>query len=393
MKSTRNDEPLPGSARTRTIALNKPSVDPKILVELEAVLAQDKLSGDGAVGRAVERQIAALFSLDRVLLTTSCTHALEIAMMMLDLKPGDEVITPSFTFVSGANAIIRGNGTPVFCDVTEETFTMDAGDMERRISPRTKAIVPVHYAGVAADMDPILSIARARGIPVIEDAAQGVNAQYRGKYLGGIGDAGAYSFHDTKNYVSGEGGAFITNSEAFARRAEIIREKGTNREKFLRGEVDKYTWVDVGSSFILSEILAAVLRSQLGDLDAIQAAREHVHRTYMAGLRDLEAKGKLRLPVIPPHCRSNYHIFAILLPTEAERNRVMRELKGRGIGAAFHYIPLHSSPYALEHLGTSALRLPVTDRVAGGLLRLPIYPGLTDDDTSYILDALHDALR
>ncbi len=376
----------------KNISLNKPFVDERIIDEVRSVLAAGKLSGDGSVCRSVERQISGLFSLKHVLLTTSCTHALEMAMMMLDLQPGDEVITPSFTFVSGANAILRGGGKPVFCEITGDTFTMDVRDLERCISPRTKAIAPVHYAGVAADMDAVLEIARKHKLPVIEDAAQGMNALYKGKFLGGIGDAGAYSFHDTKNYVSGEGGAFITNTEALARRAEIIREKGTNRENFLRGEVDKYTWVDVGSSYILSEILAGVLRAQLKDIDVIQTRRERIHGIYMEGLRDLERREKLRLPIIPAYSRSNYHIFAILLPSEGERNRVMREMKTRGIGATFHYIPLHSSPYAVSHLGTEGLALPVTDSVAGGLLRLPIYPQLADEDVAYVIDALHSAL-
>lgn len=381
-----------GGGPIRPIPLNRPFVDERILDEVKQVLAAGKLSGDGAVCRGVEREIASLFSIQHVLLTTSCTHALEMAMMMLDLRPGDEVITPSFTFVSGANAILRGGGMPVFCEITGETLTMDPRDLERRITARTRAIAPVHYAGVAADMDPIMEIARSRGIPVIEDAAQGVNARYKGTFLGGIGDAGAYSFHDTKNYVSGEGGAFLTNTEAMARRAEIIREKGTNRENFLRGEVDKYTWVDVGSSYILSEILAAVLRTQFGRLQEVQAARERLHGIYMEGLRDLERKERLRLPVIPAYAQSNYHIFYVLLPSEAERNRVIRAMKPRGIGATFHYIPLHSSPYALEHLGTAGLELPVTDSAAGRLLRLPIYPQLADDDAATVISALHDAL-
>jgi dTDP-4-amino-4,6-dideoxygalactose transaminase len=376
----------------RPIPLNSPFIDERALDEVKQVLAKGKLSGDGAVCRSVEREMAAMFSIKHVLLTTSCTHALEMGMMMLDLRPGDEVITPSFTFVSGANAVLRAGGKPVFCEITEETLTMDPRDVERRISPRTKAIAPVHYAGVSADLDPIIDIARNYGIPVIEDAAQGVNALYKGKFLGGIGDAGAYSFHDTKNYVSGEGGAFLTNNETMARRAEVIREKGTNRENFLRGEVDKYTWVDIGSSYILSEILAAVLRTQIGRLEAVQSRRERIYGLYMEGLKDLERKERLRLPVIPAYARSNYHIFHVLLPSEAERNRVMRAMKERGIGATFHYIPLHSSPYALNHLGTAGLDLPVTDSAAGRLLRLPLYPHLPDADAAYVISALHDAL-
>ena len=372
--------------------MNKPDADASVLDEIKAVLGTGKLSGDGAVCRMVERELSERFEAKRVLLTTSCTHALEMAMMLLRLQPGDEVITPSFTFVSGANAVLRGGGVPVFCEITPDTHTMDPADVERRITPRTKAIAPVHYAGVAADLDPIMELARAHAIPVIEDAAQGVNALYKGRYLGTIAEAGAYSFHDTKNYVSGEGGAIVTNDESLARRAEIVREKGTNRENFLRGEVDKYTWVDEGSSYILSEILAAVLRSQIGRLDAIQSARERLYGRYREGLRDLAGRERLRLPVIPAYARSNYHIFHILLPSEQERNRVMRGMKERGVGATFHYIPLHSSPYAVERLGTAGLQLPVTDAVSSRLLRLPIYPGLSDADQDHVIASLHELL-
>ncbi len=304
------------------------------------------------------------------LLTTSCTHALEMAMMMLDLQPGDEVIIPSFTFVSTANAVLRGGGKPVFCEINDRTMTIDVHDAERRMTNHTKAIVPVHYAGVAAEMDAVLSVARInRAIAVVEDAAQGVNATYKKKYLGTIGDCGAYSFHDTKNYVSGEGGAFITNSEELVRKAEIIREKGTNRSNFLRGEVDKYTWVGVGSSFVQSEILAAVLKSQLEDLATIQNERKRVHEFYMKALKDLESRERLRLPIIPDECQSNYHIFYILLRNETERLRVMKQMKEAGIATSFHYVPLHSSPYAREHLQTANLMLPVTDSVFERLLR------------------------
>jgi dTDP-4-amino-4,6-dideoxygalactose transaminase len=381
-----------GRPAARSIPLSRPFVDETTLDGVKQALAAGKLSGDGAVCRAVERRLASLVDARHVLLTTSCTHALEMAMMLLDLEPGDEVITPSFTFVSGANAVLRGGGVPVFCEITESTHTMDPVDVERRITKRTKAIAPVHYAGVAADLDPLLELARRHKIPVIEDAAQGVNARYKGRSLGTIGDMGAYSFHDTKNYVSGEGGAFLTNVESTARRAEIIREKGTNRENFLRGEVDKYTWVDEGSSYILSEILAAVLQTQLAAMDEIQSLRARLYRRYVEGLKDLAGKERLRLPVVPAYAESNYHIFHILLPSEQERDRVMRALKERGIGAAFHYVPLHSSPYAIERLGTAGLRLPVTDAVAGRLLRLPLHPRLSDEDQAYVLDALHDVL-
>jgi len=374
------------------IPFNKPYLAPGAIEEIRGVLESGKTCGDGPVCQAVEERLRRLFSVKHVLLTTSCTHALEMAMMMLDLKPGEEVIMPSFTFVSTANAVIRCGGKPVFCEINARTLTMDAADFQKRITGKTRAVVPVHYAGVSAELDEITEIARESGLAVIEDAAQGVNALYKGKFLGTIGDAGAYSFHDTKNYISGEGGAFLTQSEALARKAEIIREKGTNRSNFLRGEVDKYTWVEQGSSYILSDILAGILNSQLDDLDFIQKRREDIHRFYVEGLKDLEKQEKLQLPFIPDYCRSNYHIFFVLLKNEEERNRVMRKMKGFGVGTTFHYIPLHSSPYAVRSLGTADLKLPVTDRISGSLLRLPIYPQLEKRELDYITGKLGELL-
>jgi dTDP-4-amino-4,6-dideoxygalactose transaminase len=343
--------------------------------------------------KSVEEQLRELFLVGHALLTTSCTHALEMGMMVLDLRPEDEVITPSFTFVSSANAILRGGGKPVFCDINERTCTIDAGDLERRITKKTRAIIPVHYAGVSAEMDEVCAIARQHNLIVVEDAAQGVNAKYRGKFLGTIGDIGTYSFHDTKNYVSGEGGAFLSNSEALARRAEIVREKGTNRANFLRGEVDKYTWVEEGSSFILSDLLAAVLKYQLDMLDEIQERRRHIHELYREGLQELEGAEKLRLPVIPEYCESNFHIFYILLHDETERVAMTHKLKDFGIGATFHYVPLHSSPFARSLLGTKDLRLPVTDNIYQRLLRLPMYPQLEDSDVHYIVERVRQILK
>ena len=375
------------------IPLNKPSLNGSVLDRLRKVIETGNPGGDGGECKAVERKLQDLFFIRHALLTTSCTHALEMAMMLLDLRPGDEVILPSFTFVSTANAVIRGGGRPVFCEINDRTLTIDIEDFQRRITNRTRAVVPVHYAGIAAEMDEIMGIARGRGLAVAEDAAQGVNAKYRGRYLGTIGDSGAYSFHVTKNYISGEGGALVTNNEALARRAEIIREKGTNRSNFLRGEVDKYTWVDHGSSYVLSDLLAALLRSQLDDLERIQSGRKRVHERYMSGLKDLERRGKLRLPYVPAYCDSNYHIFYILLNGEEERTKVMHELKKSGISTAFHYVPLHSSPYARSRLGTESLQLPVTDRIYGGLLRLPIYPQLKDEEVDYVVERLSSILR
>jgi dTDP-4-amino-4,6-dideoxygalactose transaminase len=375
------------------IPFNKPFVDNRVLEYIKSVIESGKIGGDGPMCKSVEAQLRELFTPKHVLLTTSCTHALEMAMMMLDLKPGDEVITPSFTFVSTANAIIRGGGKPVFCEINERSATIDVKDFERRITKRTKAVIPVHYAGVSAEMDEVLEVASAHRLVVVEDAAQGVNAKYKGKFLGTIGDAAAYSFHDTKNYVSGEGGAFLTNNKTYARLAEIIREKGTNRSNFLRGEVDKYTWVDHGSSYILSDILAAVLKYQLDERDRIQTNRKRIHERYMAGLQDLAHREKLKLMFIPQYCESNYHIFYILLHDEAQRIAVMNKLKEFGIGTTFHYVPLHSSPYAVKALGTVGQQLPITDRIYSTLLRLPIYPQLENADIDYVVERLREILK
>jgi dTDP-4-amino-4,6-dideoxygalactose transaminase len=270
---------------------------------------------------------------------------------------------------------------------------MDPNDFERRITSRTKAVIPIHYAGVAAEMDEIMEIARKHNLSVIEDAAQGVGAQYKGKYLGGIGDTAAYSFHDTKNIISGEGGAFVTNTEALARRAEIVREKGTNRANFLRGEVDKYTWIDHGSSYVLSDVLAAIVKFQFDIMDEIQGKRERIYALYNNGLSDLERIEKIRLPIIPHYCKSNYHIYYILLRNENERNRVMQELKRAGISGTFHYVPLHSAPYAVKKLGSGDLSLPITDRISGTLLRLPLHPGMKDEDVHVVIEKLHELLK
>ena len=370
------------------IPFNKPYLGGATADAVRAALSGGRLSGDGPVCKKVEERLRNLFGLRHVLLTTSCTHALEMACMLLRLKPGDEVVLPSFTFVSTANAILRAGATPVFCDIDERTLTIDLEDAERRVSGRTRAIIAVHYAGVAADMDRLRALAARLNAALIEDAAQGVNARYKGAFLGGIGDMGAYSFHDTKNYVAGEGGALILNDEQRARAAEIVREKGTNRANFLRGEVDKYTWVAPGSSYILSDLLAAVLDSQLDLLDEIQEKRRAIHRRYMDELAPLVRRESLRLPDIPPDRDSNYHIFHLLLRDERERNRVMDAMKKRGVQTTFHYVPLHSSPFARQTLGTEGLSLPVTDRVASSLLRLPIYPGLTGEEQTVVIESL-----
>jgi dTDP-4-amino-4,6-dideoxygalactose transaminase len=347
--------------------------------------------GDAEYTRRCESLMEKLFGAGKVILTNSCTDALEMAALLLDLAPGDEVILPSFTFVSTANAVVLRGAVPVFVDIREDTLNIDETRIEELITERTKAIFPVHYSGVGCEMDTILDLARKHGLYVVEDAAQGVNATYKGRFLGTLGDLGTYSFHATKNYTCGEGGALIVNNESFAKRAEILREKGTNRKELLHGLVDKYTWVDVGSSYLLSDILAAFLLAQLEAADSIKERRKTLYTAYMAALKELEDAGKLSLPVIPPYCETNYHLFFVLLPSETERNQVIAKLKEEGIQATFHYIPLHSSPMGTRLAGR-ARDLPVTESVSRRLLRLPLYPDLTHREQIRVVDSLKKCL-
>jgi dTDP-4-amino-4,6-dideoxygalactose transaminase len=298
-----------------------------------------------------------------------------MAAILADVGPGDEVIMPSFTFVSTANAFVLRGAVPVFVDVVPETLNVDPSAIESAITPRTRAVVPVHYAGVGCEMDEILAIARRRDLLVIEDAAQGVMARYRGRPLGSIGHLSALSFHETKNVISGEGGALLVNDERFAARAEIIREKGTNRSSFFRGEVDKYTWVDVGSSYLPSDMIAAFLHAQMEQADALTARRLAIWRSYHDAFADLEAQGLVRRPRIPAHCEHNAHMYYLLLPTADARATVLADLKRRGIGAIFHYVPLHSSP-AGRRYGRAHGALDVTDDVSERLVRLPLWLGV-----------------
>lgn len=313
--------------------------------------------------------------------------------MALEIGHGDEVICPSFTFPSTANAIVRQGGVPVFADVREDSLNIDPNDVARKITRKTKAIMPVHYAGVACEMDEIAELASQQDIFVVEDAAQGVNAKYKERFLGTIGDVGCYSFHATKNLTCGEGGAFLTNNHDLAARAEIIREKGTNRSAFLRGEVDKYSWVTPGSSYVLSDILAAVLSAQLDKLNDVQRKREAIYRYYLEALRDLDQQGKLKLPAIPKCCDSNYHIFYVLLPDELQRNHCLERLRRMGVAATFHYVPLHSSPYGRSLAGCRRLHLPITESVSIRILRLPIYPGLKRGEMEYVVESFRRILQ
>ncbi len=349
---------------------------------------QGKLSGDGKYTKLCTTFMQEKFGAKRVLLTPSCTHALELAALLIDIQPGDEVIMPSYTFVSTATAFVLRGARPVFCDIRPDNLNIDEEKIEDLITDRTRAIVPVHYGGVACEMDQIMEIANAHDLYVIEDAAQAVNARYKGRYLGTIGHFGCYSFHETKNYSMGEGGAIVINDEQFIDRAEIIREKGTDRSKFYRGEIDKYSWVDIGSSYLPSEISAAVLWAQFEHLDEIQEKRRHIHDLYVEGLRGLEQRGFLRLPIINDYVESNHHLFYLLLNSERERDDLLVYLKENGVHAVFHYIPLHGSRYYKEKFGD--LSLPISEDLSGRLLRLPMYYDLSEDDIFEVIRKFKD---
>lgn len=335
-----------------------------------------ELSGDGAITKRCHKFLEESLGVGKALLTTSCTHALEMSALLLRIKPGDEVIVPSFTFVSTANAFVLHGARTVFADIRPDTLNLDASKLEALITPRTRAIVPVHYAGVGCEMDEILAIAKRHGIPVIEDNAHGLFAKYKGRYLGTMGALATQSFHETKNFTCGEGGALLINDPSFVERAEIIREKGTDRSRFYRGQVDKYSWRDVGSSFLPSGILAAFLIEQLRAREAIQASRKRVFERYSAGLGDWAAANGVQLPTIPAECEQAYHMFYMLLPTHDARTRLLAHLKAERIQATFHYVPLHSSPMG-QSLGGRPGQCPVTEDISDRLIRLPFWNDLT----------------
>lgn len=381
----------PKSSVPSSIPLSLPSVGRRETAAVLSALRHGALVGRGQIGLRLEKAMARDLGAKHVLLTTSGSHALELAMAVLELGPGDEVILPSFTFSSVANAVLRQKAKPVFCDVLEDTLNIDPADAARRITKRTRAIIPVHYAGVACDMKALRAIARPRRIALVEDAAHAVGASAGGKALGSIGAAGCMSFHATKNVTCGEGGAFITSDDELARRAEWFREKGTNRSEFLRGEVRKYTWVSEGSSYVLSDLLASVLEVQWARRREINRERGVLYARYMERLAPLQSERRLRLPSIPAGCISSYHLFHILLPTKARRDRVQAALRADGIGAAFHYQPLHASPFG-RSLGRQP-RLPVTESAADRLLRLPLYAGLKPAAVDRVCARLEKAAR
>ncbi|HXK08026.1 MAG TPA: dTDP-4-amino-4,6-dideoxygalactose transaminase [Vicinamibacteria bacterium] len=376
------------TAAPSPVAFHAPWFDER---EVEAVRAalSGQVSGDGPIGRRVEARLAAMLGTSRVLLTTSGTHALELALLALGIGPGREVICPSFTFVSSANAVLRVGARPVFAEIEEETLGLDPADVARLIGPRTAALLPVHYAGVAPDMEALLDLARRHGLRTIEDAAQGFPARWRGRALGTLGDAGCLSFHETKNVTCGEGGALVVSDPEIAERAEVTREKGTNRAAFFRGEVDKYTWVAEGSSYVLSDVLAALLEAQLDKLDAIQARRARVVARYRSELAGWAVERGVRLPNDLPDRTPNHHLFVLRYPDGRRRDEALQTLRARGVRATFHYVPLHSSPYG-RTIGGTARELPVTDRVAATLLRLPLHPLLTDEDVGRVVAAVRE---
>lgn len=369
------------------IPLSKPFIPQKVFENINKVLATGKLSGDGVFCHESEEKLRNILNIHHALLTTSCTHALEMSMQLLDVQINDEVILPSFTFSSTANAVLSAGLKPIFCEIDPLTMNMDMNDVSNKITKKTKAIIPVHYAGVACNMDALQNICSNQKISIIEDAAQAIGATWKEQKLGTIGQMGALSFHDTKNVICGEGGALLTNSDLLAERAKIIREKGTNRSQFIKGQVDKYTWVDKGSSYILAEPLAAILSAELDIVDDLNQKRGKIYNYYLSQLIDLEQKEFLSLPKIPENCQSNYHIFHIILRNMKERNSLMTHLRSKGIGATFHYMPLHSAPVG-EKLGYKKEHLPVTEEYAGRLLRLPLYPDLAKNDYENIIEEI-----
>jgi dTDP-4-amino-4,6-dideoxygalactose transaminase len=359
---------------------------------IAAVLNSGSIVGGGDVTQRAQEFLGKLTGARKVLLTGSGTSALEFACLLLNLKAGDEVIVPSFTFSSCANSIALRGAVPVFVDIRPDTLNIDETIVEDAITSRTRAIMPVHYAGVAADMEVLSGIAARHGLAIIEDAAQGVGATYRGAPLGSLGTLAALSFHGSKNVSCGEGGALLVNDASFEERAEILWEKGTNRSRFIRGEVDKYTWMDIGSSFLPSEVTAALLLAQLEAVDVITIRRREAWHRYHAALAGLEQAGWVRRPVVPQECDGNAHIYAVLLPTAELRDPVLSALKARGIQATFHYIPLHSAP-AGRRLGRVHGSTAVTDELSARLLRLPLFHNIEADDQAYVVDCLEDIVK
>ncbi len=370
-----------------TINFNKPCLAGPEFEYVAEAIRRGHISGDGYFTARCSAFLEAEIGVPKVLLTTSCTHALEMAAMLLDIGPGDEVIVPSFTFVTTVNAFVLRGAKPVFIDIRPDTLNMDESRLEEMISPRTKAIIPVHYAGVGCEMDAIMEIARRHAVPVVEDNAHGLFGKYKGQNLGTFGCLATQSFHETKNFQCGEGGALLINDLELAARAEVIREKGTNRSKFFRGQVDKYGWVDIGSSYLPSDLLAAFLWAQFEGRQAIQLKRKRVWERYNELLADWAMKSEVRLPTVPGHCEQPYHMFYMILPSLRSRQGLISHLKSHDIHAVFHYVPLHSSEMGRRVAG-DACNCPVTDTVSDCLLRLPFYNDLAEEDQDRVIDCI-----
>lgn len=373
--------------QSRRIPFNLPSLVGNEMPYMTEVLNSGHFSGDGKFSKLCHQLLGELLGTPKALLTTSCTHALEMAAILLDIKPGDEVIFPSFTFVSTANAFVLRGARPIFVDIRPDTLNIDEKLLRNAITSKTKAIVPVHYAGVGCDMESIMSIATEHKIAVVEDNAHGLFGKYKGKFLGTFGTFATQSFHETKNFQCGEGGALLINDEKLVERAEIIREKGTNRTKFFNGQVDKYSWVDIGSSYLPSDILAALLLGQLEMRDAIQAKREQIWHRYYDELNDWSANAGAVLPTVPADCDQTYHMFYMLMPTFTARQSLIRHLKDEGITAVYHYLPLHMSDVG-KTFGGKAGDCPITESVSDRLIRLPMYYKLSDEEQSYIIHSV-----
>ena len=369
------------------IPFNKPYMTGKELFYIAEAHFNNMLAGDGPFTKKCHAWLEQKTGSKKALLTHSCTAALEMAAILADIQPGDEVIMPSYTFVSTANAFVLRGGIPVFVDIRPDTLNIDEKLIEQAITSKTKAIVAVHYAGVGCEMDSIMAIAKKHNLIVIEDAAQGIMSTYKGKALGAIGHLGCYSFHETKNVISGEGGALLINDDRFVERAEIIREKGTNRSRFFRGQVDKYTWCDIGSSFLPGELTAAFLWAQFQEASEITQQRLDIWSRYHSALAHLEEKGYLRRPILSENCQQNAHMYYVLISSEFDRKHILDEFKRNDIGAVFHYVPLHSSPSGLLYGRTHGV-MEVTDSQSQCLIRLPFWLALTEQEQNEVCNIL-----
>lgn len=373
------------------IPFNKPYLHGRELVYIAQAVASGKISGDGIFTKKCHDFFENTYGFRKSLLTTSCTDALEMAAILLNIQPGDEVVLPAYTFVSTANAFALRGAKLVFADSCKNNPNIDPDEVRKLISPRTRGVVVVHYAGVSCDMDPIIEVASSFGVPVIEDAAQAIDSYYKGRPLGSLGLMGAFSFHETKNIISGEGGMLSINDDSLIKRAEIIREKGTNRSSFFRGEVDKYGWVDIGSSFLPSDIVAAYLFAQLENLEVIQARRKHIWQSYWDGLEPIAASAGICLPEITPWATNNAHMFYLVTKNIDQRSLLIDRLKSAGVNAVFHYLSLHTSPFYIDkHDGRE---LPNSDRFMNCLVRLPLYFEMSDSDVGNVISAVRNALK